>query len=198
MTRDYSRVRSIASGWPNSSGGVSIRTISSDLAQLEKRGVIARFGTPVGKTSTYSADGAKTTARTTKPGTSIVCTSERKKASRQTSQPKRFLQEEENFPSEVQQTTPSDVQLPARKNKKKREQNREELEDSKDSLQKIVEARSTLASYVEDFAREFKDDAPMSSSITRMMNLYIASGLAIGEFIAVLMAARQTTQRRTS
>ena len=180
-------------------GGVSIRTVSNDLAQLEKRGVIAvqhtgrqniyllgRWGDDEGALyETWFVDRLHVREEENFPSDGRT--------------PEAYIREEENFPSEMKKTTISDQQYLAPKNREgKKEENREDVEDSNTTLSKIIEARTILASYVEDFAREFRDDAPIASSITRTMNLYVASGLDIDEFIGVLMAARQTTQRRTA
>jgi hypothetical protein len=54
-----------------------------------------------------------------------------------------------------------------------------------------------IESYVVDYAREFRDEAPLASSVTRATNLYMSSGLSLDEFILAMAAARETTQRRT-
>jgi len=180
-------------------GGVSIRTVTNDLSQLEQRGIIAvqhtgrqniyllgRWGEDDGaRYETWYVDRLHVREEENFPSDGQSITS--------------LSWEEGIFPSGGKKTAVSDVQLSAHINKeRKREEKREEFENSKDTLKSISEARNVLSNYVEDFAREFKDDAPISSSITRTMNLFLASDVSIDDFISVLMAARQTTQRRTS
>ena len=57
--------------------------------------------------------------------------------------------------------------------------------------------REQLRIFVQDFAREFNDAAPLRSSTSRMANLYRQAHLPMEEFIAHLYAARLTTQERT-
>jgi phage replication O-like protein O len=59
------------------------------------------------------------------------------------------------------------------------------------------DARQQLLLFVEDLARELNDTASLRSSTSRLANLYRRSGLAMGDFIAHLYAARATTQERT-
>ena len=62
----------------------------------------------------------------------------------------------------------------------------------------MLEARTTLAPYVEDIARELHDEAPLPSSVGRALNLYGTARLTPDEFVAAMMAARATAQRRTA
>jgi hypothetical protein len=62
----------------------------------------------------------------------------------------------------------------------------------------VIEARAVLSSYIQDLAREFRDEAPLPSSVTRAVNLYAASGLNLDDFVTVMMGARRTTQERTA
>jgi hypothetical protein len=55
-----------------------------------------------------------------------------------------------------------------------------------------------LGQYAADLARELRDEAPLSSTTTRLFNLYGASGLALDDFIGQMMVARRTTQQRTA
>jgi len=179
-------------------GGVSIRTISNDLSQLERRQVIAvqhtgrqniyllgRWGDDDGAYyETWFVDRLHVREEETFPSDGQL--------------PDMLIRQEETFPSDGSIGFPSEQQLPAATNREgKIEENRETIEDSNVSLLQIVEDRRVVASYIEDFARELGDEAPRVSSIARAMNLYLASGLTIDEFVAVMMAARQTTQRRT-
>ncbi len=58
--------------------------------------------------------------------------------------------------------------------------------------------RGELVGFIGDFAREFRDSAPLSSSVTRAVNSYRASGLDLDAFIAAMMEARGITKERTS
>ena len=57
-----------------------------------------------------------------------------------------------------------------------------------------IGARMLLLPYVEDFAREFNDQAPLRSSVSRMVNIFRKSGLSEDEFIDVIYQARTRTK----
>lgn len=65
-------------------------------------------------------------------------------------------------------------------------------------VEKYDDDRMTLMAYAEDLARELNDQAPLSSTTTRMVNLYRSSGLDMDTFITRLMQARAITQEKTS
>lgn len=56
------------------------------------------------------------------------------------------------------------------------------------------ETRMTLQPYLEDFAREFADQAKLPSTLTRAVNVCERSGLEVDEFIDVMLAARSKTK----
>ena len=58
-------------------------------------------------------------------------------------------------------------------------------------------ARDVLLPYVEDIAREFRDAAPLGSTLTRVVRLRQESGLDDEAFIGRLLRARQITKERT-
>jgi hypothetical protein len=60
------------------------------------------------------------------------------------------------------------------------------------------ERRQVLTDYLADFSREFADQAPLTSSVTRAYNLLLQSGLTIDAFIAKLYEARAVTKERSS
>jgi hypothetical protein len=64
-------------------------------------------------------------------------------------------------------------------------------------VDKYDDARLTLLPYVEDFAREFRDQATLTASTTRLVNLYRGSGLELDAFIDRMLVARAITQERT-
>lgn len=181
-------------------GGVSIRTISNDLGALEKRGVITvrstgrqniyvlgRWGDDEGVYyEAFYVDRLHVREEENFPSDEQLLESP--------------IRREKTFPSDVRQTFPPERQLPAAINREeKREGNREDFEFSKKHhLVEVIEARAVLSSYVQDLAREFRDEAPLSSSVTRAVNLYATSGLNLDEFITVMMGARRTTQERTA
>ena len=59
------------------------------------------------------------------------------------------------------------------------------------------EARDVLLPYVEDIARESRDTAPVSSTLTRVVRIQRESGLDDDDFIVQFMRARQITKERT-
>jgi len=59
------------------------------------------------------------------------------------------------------------------------------------------ESRDVLLPYVEDIAREFRDTASVSSTLTRVVRIQRDAGLDDDAFIGQLMRARQITKERT-
>ncbi len=78
------------------------------------------------------------------------------------------------------------------------ERQTEQFEDSKGPHRKIDPARAEIVDYLADFAREFGDQAPLTSSVTRTLKLFRESGLTLPVFIDVLYAARATTKERSA
>lgn len=60
------------------------------------------------------------------------------------------------------------------------------------------EARQVILEYIEDFAREFSDQAPLKSSTSRAYNLFKQSGLPVGAFISRMQEARSITKESTA
>ncbi len=59
-------------------------------------------------------------------------------------------------------------------------------------------ARLDLLPYVEDFAREFADQAPLSSSTSRVVGIYKQSGLDLPGFLTAMQQARAITKERAA
>ena len=59
-------------------------------------------------------------------------------------------------------------------------------------------ARQRLAIFVEDFRREFHDQATLAATTSRLANLYHRAGVPLDTFVEHLYAARATTQERTA
>lgn len=80
------------------------------------------------------------------------------------------------------------------------QQTDEQEEDS--NLRKIAQPydkdRDALRPIVTDFARELGDEAPLASSLTRVLALYRVSGLHLETFVERLYQARAITQERTA
>jgi hypothetical protein len=76
---------------------------------------------------------------------------------------------------------------------------RQHFESSKEPLSfaKYDQARLAILPYAEDLARELGDQAPLTSTTTRLTNLYRSSGLELDTFLDLLIAARGITQERT-
>ncbi len=179
-------------------GGVSTRTVSNDLVALERRGLIRVQAT--GRQNIYvlgwwgEEDGVYYEAfyadRLQVRGEEDF-TSEMKR---------RKLQgrPEASFTSALNLAdTPERQGSSSNNREEKKEQKREDVEVSKRQLGEVIEARTVLHEYVEDLARELRDEAPISVSVTRLLNLYVKSGLPLEDFVARMMAARLTTQKRT-
>jgi hypothetical protein len=64
-------------------------------------------------------------------------------------------------------------------------------------IEKYDQARSEILPYAQDLARELGDQAPLASTTTRLTNMYRDSGLALADFLDLVMRARAITQERT-
>jgi len=75
----------------------------------------------------------------------------------------------------------------------------QQFEDSKGpvSFEKYDQARLAILPYAEDLPRELGDQAPLTSTTTRLTNLYRSSELELDTFLDLLIAARGITQERT-
>lgn len=60
------------------------------------------------------------------------------------------------------------------------------------------EERERLRPFLEDFAREFGDEAPLSSTITRTLNIFTAAGVPPERWSDYLYQARGLTQEHTA
>lgn len=58
--------------------------------------------------------------------------------------------------------------------------------------------RRQLLEYIAEYAREFRDRAPLSSSVTRTENLFRRSDLSLEDFIEKMEIARAITKEHTS
>jgi hypothetical protein len=65
------------------------------------------------------------------------------------------------------------------------------------SLAKYDQARLAILPYAEDLARELGDQAPLTSTTTRLTNMFRDSGLQLDVFLDLLITARAITQERT-
>ena len=64
-------------------------------------------------------------------------------------------------------------------------------------VEKYDDARLAILPYAEDLARELGDQAPLTSTTTRLTNLYRDSGLDLDVFLDLIIRARAITQERT-
>jgi DNA-binding transcriptional ArsR family regulator len=170
-------------------GGVSTRTVTTDLASLERRGIVevrytgrqnifilGRWGQDDGvRYEIYFADRLHTSLE----------------ENFQAEETGRYL------PGRVEENFQAGAQLSSTLNREENRERNRDVDDSKGNFLKLLEARRMIESYVVDYAREFRDEAPLASSVTRATNLYMSSGLSLDEFILAMAAARETTQRRT-
>lgn len=92
---------------------------------------------------------------------------------------------------ETERIRPSNVRKPSPKQNRKKD-------DTIDVTHVDDEIREQLLHFVEDFAREFNDAAPLRSSTSRLVNLYQRAESPMGEFIDQLYAARSITKERTA
>jgi hypothetical protein len=73
------------------------------------------------------------------------------------------------------------------------------FEDSKGPslAEKYDQARLAILPYAQDLARELNDQAPLTSTTTRLTNMYRDSGIDLDVFLDLLLKARAITQERT-
>jgi hypothetical protein len=57
--------------------------------------------------------------------------------------------------------------------------------------------RRMIESYLEDYARELNDQAPLASTLTRTLKLYANSGLELISFLNAMQEARSLTQKHS-
>jgi len=57
---------------------------------------------------------------------------------------------------------------------------------------------SAITDYISDFAREFNDQAPLSSSVARAVNLYQRAGVDVELFVDMLLQARAATKQHST
>jgi hypothetical protein len=101
---------------------------------------------------------------------------------------------------EVQHSAGLEVKDLPPKNTQENKTQSEHFEDSKGpvSFEKYDQARLAILPYAEDLARELGDQAPLTSTTTRLTNLYRSSGLELDTFLDLLIAARGITHERTA
>ncbi len=184
-------------------GGVSTRTVSSDLVALERRDLIRVRAT--GRQNIYvlgwwgEEEGVRYEAfyadRLQVRGEENF-TPDLKDQTLQD-------RPEENFTSGLKVNRTSDVKFSSPNNREgDREGNREKIEDSKIRktdqalVDKYDEVRLSLLPYVEDFARELNDRAPLGASVSRVVGVYERSGLSLEDFVQALYRARAITKER--
>lgn len=66
--------------------------------------------------------------------------------------------------------------------------------DPQETVEQETEESLRIERFIRDFAREFRDRAPLSSSLTRAVNLYESSNLALEDYTAMLYEARAKTK----
>jgi biotin operon repressor len=147
--------------------GVSERSVITYLKQLQESGLVSIIRRGLGLTNVYVLH--------------------------------RIAGSEKSADQEVKKPTPLEVQdLPAKKTQLKKTQREEDHSKLRMVPTEGYEgARDVLLPYVEDIAREFRDAAPVSSTLTRVVRLQRESGLDDEAFIGRLMKARQITKERT-
>lgn len=57
--------------------------------------------------------------------------------------------------------------------------------------------RRQLEAFAEDYARELRDESPIASTVGRLVNLYVASGLTLESFLETMQLARALTQKHS-
>ncbi|MGI8405051.1 MAG: hypothetical protein ACR2OE_09890 [Thermomicrobiales bacterium] len=79
-------------------------------------------------------------------------------------------------------------------------ENTEEFEISKDRQPEMnsFETRQALQPYIQDFAREFADQAKQPSTLTRAVDLCVRSGLDVDTFIDVMQVVRAKTKENSA
>lgn len=105
----------------------------------------------------------------------------------------RLPRSEESAVPEVKDPTPPEVKdVQTKKTQVKKTQG----EESSNSSIALTE-RETISWVIEDIAREFNDQAPVKSSVSRTVRLYGESGKSFEAFLDLLQAARLRTKKNT-
>jgi hypothetical protein len=100
---------------------------------------------------------------------------------------------------EVQDSTPLEVQgLQPKKTQLKKTQLEEDSSSSRNPIPEFDKERDELRQIVTDFARELGDEAPLSSTLSRVVAIYRRSGLDLDTFFDRLYQARAVTQERSA
>ena len=60
------------------------------------------------------------------------------------------------------------------------------------------ELREAFLPFAEDFGREFADQAPLASTVTRLVNVYRRSGLEMEAFVELIYRSRRITKERSA
>lgn len=162
---------------------------ATDLLRQKRRGL--------GKTNIYTLLDLRTAkTEVQEPHTSEVRARTAKFAVQDSAKSAAFERQEsavkiETEEIETERIRPSNVRKPSPKQNRKKD-------DTIDVTHVDDEIREQLLHFVEDFAREFNDAAPLRSSTSRLVNLYQRAESPMGEFIDQLYAARSITKERTA
>jgi hypothetical protein len=109
----------------------------------------------------------------------------------------------ENFTSEENKTRSSDVKKVLRNNREEnrepnREENREKEFENSSSRKPSNHDINVITDYVSDLAREMNDEASLSSSVSRTMNLYRRAAVDLDDFTDALLGARAATKQHSA
>ena len=106
---------------------------------------------------------------------------------------------EKSAPLDVKEPTPLEMQDLQPKKTQVNNTQSDYVESSKglSLVDKYDDTRIALLPYVQDFAREFRDQAPLSSTTTRLVNIYRDAGVDLETFIDRMIQTRAITQERT-
>jgi hypothetical protein len=77
-------------------------------------------------------------------------------------------------------------------------ESRASVDSSRRTQKRCSPERQRILTFVEDFARELNDEAPLSSSVSRAHNLWRRSGIPIETFSSLLYEARSLTQEHSA
>jgi DNA-binding PadR family transcriptional regulator len=155
--------------------GVSERSVITYLKQLQESGLITIQRRGLGKTNVYilhRISGSENIADQTRS--------------------------EKSAPAEVKNQTPPEMQdLRGKNTQEKKTKRKRSVESSNGQTIDYDEDRLALLPFVEDFSREFGDEAPLPSSLSRMVNIYKRSQLDLDTFVDRLYTARALTKEHS-
>lgn len=106
---------------------------------------------------------------------------------------------EENKNKKYTDLNNSNIRIPNTTSKNEEtEANKHQIQGAPQQKPRYPEEKQIILEYIGDFAREFNDQAPLHSSVSRAYNLFERANSTVEAFIAILYEAKSITKERSS